>query len=212
LVDVLSKHTKRSPARTNNNGPSAQKKAPRSSKEVSATLSKSKSTSKAIKPAKYPKNASKNVNLNKEHNKKNFSTKPNVKLVRQHHFTLYSHSSYITFYLQVESMKPNWNTIRDRSTKEKAREAVVKKMVTQMTGRVLQVTLRHDASRMVQSILQFGTTEQKTLILHELAGDIYSMTSSFNLYIYFYHSQSCGHCQDALRPLHGAQGHHLLQP
>lgn len=61
--------------------------------------------------------------------------------------------------------------MRDRSTKDSARVATLRKMVSQMTGHVLQVTLRHDASRMVQSIFQFGNSEQKAAILKELVGD-----------------------------------------
>ena len=67
-------------------------------------------------------------------------------------------------------MKPDWNKVRDRSTKDRAREITIKKMMTEMTGKVLKVTLRHDASRMVQSILQFGNVAQKTVILKELCG------------------------------------------
>ena len=38
-----------------------------------------------------------------------------------------------------------------------------------MRGNILQITLRHDASRAVQCILQFGTIEQRRLILNEMS-------------------------------------------
>jgi len=68
----------------------------------------------------------------------------------------------------VENLKPVWNKIRERSTPEKIRAELVQRLVKQMTGKVLQVTLRHDASRVVQCIFQYGTKEQRGLILDEL--------------------------------------------
>lgn len=44
-----------------------------------------------------------------------------------------------------------------------------------MRGNILQVTLRHDASRAVQCILQFGTNEQRRLILNEMAERFYEV-------------------------------------
>ena len=68
----------------------------------------------------------------------------------------------------VEGLKTSWNKVRIRSTPETERKDLLVKMVQQMTGNVLQVTLRHDASRITQCILQFGTVEQRQLILGEL--------------------------------------------
>jgi pumilio family protein 6 len=68
----------------------------------------------------------------------------------------------------VESLKNNWNKVRIKATSNETRELLLEQMVAQMTGHVLQVTLRHDASRIVQSIIQFGNTEQKQGILSEL--------------------------------------------
>jgi pumilio family protein 6 len=68
----------------------------------------------------------------------------------------------------VEELKTSWNVVRNRSTPESKRKDLVDKMYKQMTGHVLQVTLRHDASRMTQCILQYGTEEQRKNVLAEL--------------------------------------------
>lgn len=71
-------------------------------------------------------------------------------------------------YELIEKLKNNWNKIRIKSTSSEERAVIIDQMVKQMTGNVLQVTLRHDASRMVQSIFQFGTIAQRKPILDEL--------------------------------------------
>ena len=68
----------------------------------------------------------------------------------------------------VEELKTSWNVVRNRATSETKRKDLVDKMYKQMTGHVLQVTLRHDASRMTQCILQYGTEEQRKSVLYEL--------------------------------------------
>mmetsp|Transcript_15693 Transcript_15693/g.15033 ORF Transcript_15693/g.15033 Transcript_15693/m.15033 type:complete len:336 (+) Transcript_15693:61-1068(+) len=68
----------------------------------------------------------------------------------------------------VEGLKSAWNTIRQKSTAPAVRSKLVSQMATKMEGQVLQVTLRHDASRIVESILQYGTETQREKILTEL--------------------------------------------
>lgn len=48
----------------------------------------------------------------------------------------------------------------------------MQQMASKMEGQVLQVTLRHDASRIVESILQYGTEKQREKILHELVAKL----------------------------------------
>jgi pumilio family protein 6 len=71
-----------------------------------------------------------------------------------------------------------WNKVRDRSTTEEARVALLKRMVDQMSTHVLQVTLRHDASRIVQTILQFGNQSQKDVMLGELSVKAYEISKT----------------------------------
>eukprot|EP01036_Dinobryon_divergens_P033384 gene33384-43161_t len=153
LRDVLTKHKK-----GGSSNKEANKKRPPNPVDQTKSTKKSPSSKKETNIKKTPvkKTIKKNDSTIKSvssktatDSKSSWKTeRPNVKL--------------------VETLKPDWNKVRDRSTKDKARETTIKKMMVQMTGNVLKVTLRHDASRMVQSILQFGNTEQKTIILKEL--------------------------------------------
>mgnify|MGYP005993380535 CR=1 FL=1 len=68
----------------------------------------------------------------------------------------------------VETLKASWNKVRVKSTPDDVKQALLKTMSTQMAGHVLQVTLRHDASRITQCLLQFGSAQQKQLVLQEL--------------------------------------------
>lgn len=68
----------------------------------------------------------------------------------------------------VESLKLSWNKLRERTVDPAMKASLLKEMVKQMQGHVLQVTMRHDASRVVQAIFQFGSVEQREVILAEL--------------------------------------------
>ena len=59
-----------------------------------------------------------------------------------------------------------------KSTSSAVRSRLVEEMAKKMEGHILQVTLRHDASRIVESILQFGTEVQRKKILEELASKL----------------------------------------
>jgi len=78
----------------------------------------------------------------------------------------------------VEDLKTSWNKIRVKATASTDRSATVDKMVKKMKGKVLSVTLRHDAARIVQSIFQFGTVAQRVDILNELAGKIFEISKT----------------------------------
>lgn len=72
--------------------------------------------------------------------------------------------------IKVERLKGSWNKVRDRSTDSETRTKLIEDMTKAMTGYIAQVTLRHDAARIVQTVLQFGNQEQKDLMLNELVG------------------------------------------
>lgn len=76
----------------------------------------------------------------------------------------------------VENMKEFWNSARVKTLSKEDREALIATMMQSVTGRILQVTLRHDASRAVQCILQFGTPQQRRLILEEMSGKLYEVS------------------------------------
>ena len=51
-------------------------------------------------------------------------------------------------------------------------------MAKKMEGHILQVTLRHDASRIVESILQYGTEKQRENILTELSAKLVDVSKT----------------------------------
>ena len=75
-------------------------------------------------------------------------------------------------YSQVEKLKVDWNKIRVKTLKSEERHALMDKMAERVKGRILQITLRHDVSRIIQSILQFGSPTLRSLILSEISGKI----------------------------------------
>ena len=75
-------------------------------------------------------------------------------------------------YSLVEKLKVDWNKIRVKTLKSEDRHAVMDKMAERVKGRILQITLRHDVSRIIQSILQFGSPSLRSLILSEISGKI----------------------------------------
>jgi pumilio homology domain family member 6 len=66
-------------------------------------------------------------------------------------------------------MKLFWNLAREKNVTQSQRDNLISSIVTKMKGNILQVTLRHDASRAVQCILQFGTIPQRWQILNEMS-------------------------------------------
>jgi len=51
-------------------------------------------------------------------------------------------------------------------------------MIKQMLGKVVEVTLRHDASRFVQTIFQFGNVNQRKDILEELCSKLFEIAKT----------------------------------
>ena len=78
----------------------------------------------------------------------------------------------------VEELKKAWNVVRQRDTGSAKRSELVANMATQIKGRVLDVTLRHDASRIVQSIFQFGSKQHRSEVLDELLSKVVELGKS----------------------------------
>lgn len=78
----------------------------------------------------------------------------------------------------VESLKTNWNVVRDRSTSEADRKKLLQQMMTQVAHKTHEVALRHDASRMVQCLLQFGTDAQKDAVLTDLLPKLHEIAKT----------------------------------
>ena len=108
----------------------------------------------------------------------------------------------------VETLKSSWNKVRVKSTPEAERQALLAIMATQMAGHVLQVTLRHDASRITQCLLQFGSAKQKQQVLQELLGKAFEISKT--PYGHFTILKAISYCttpEDQKRIAHSLQGH-----
>jgi len=68
----------------------------------------------------------------------------------------------------IEDLKLTWNKVRSKTITEEERQTLLKPMLAKIHGQVSQVTLRHDASRAVQCLLQFGNADQRQKVLEEL--------------------------------------------
>ena len=60
----------------------------------------------------------------------------------------------------ISTLKTNWDNVRTKSVDQVNRTEALVEMVNKIKGQIYQVTLRHDCSRMVQTILQFGWEKQ----------------------------------------------------
>lgn len=72
--------------------------------------------------------------------------------------------------IQVDILKTQWNQLRNTNNvmTEEDKVEIIDKLLKDMRNRILDVTLRHDASRIVQCILQYGNKKQRGEILVEL--------------------------------------------
>ncbi len=108
----------------------------------------------------------------------------------------------------VETLKTSWNKVRVKSTPESIKQELLKTMSSQMAGHVLQVTLRHDASRITQCLLQFGTEAQKQLVLQELLQKAVEIAKT--PYGHFTILKAISYCtagEDQKRIAHALKGH-----
>ena len=82
-------------------------------------------------------------------------------------------------YAVVEKLKLNWNKARLKNISDVERTAVVNDMAKQVDQHILAVTLRHDASRAVQSIIQFGTVAQRTKVLADIKDKLHEVCNHY---------------------------------
>jgi pumilio family protein 6 len=75
----------------------------------------------------------------------------------------------------VGNLKNDWNKVRIRTIDVAERNKLIEKLLNSIRGRVLQVTLRHDVSRIVQCVLQFGTDAQRSVVVNEMAPKVFEI-------------------------------------
>jgi len=80
----------------------------------------------------------------------------------------------------VIAAKVLWNKLRSKSNTPQDVETMMKELMELLKGKFNRVALQHDASRVVQSAIQFGNKEQRSLIVTEIcdAGNIIELSTS----------------------------------
>lgn len=68
----------------------------------------------------------------------------------------------------VAEAKDLWNKLRLKSNSSKDTKELVNKIMSLVRGKVREVALQHDASRVVQALIQFGTPKQRKELLVEI--------------------------------------------
>jgi len=93
----------------------------------------------------------------------------------------------------VTDLKTNWNHARPKAAAESRADLIVN-MLAKIKGQVHLVALRHDTSRVVQTILQFGTDAQRKLILAELVPKVLDIAKT--PYGHFTVLKAISYCDD----------------
>lgn len=71
----------------------------------------------------------------------------------------------------VAEAKALWNKLRLKSNTPDDTKALMEQVMTLIRGKVNEIALQHDASRVVQAAVQFGNDEQRKELLQEICAD-----------------------------------------
>lgn len=71
---------------------------------------------------------------------------------------------------QIEMVKPLWEELRKKDLSKEDREELYSELFTKLLGAFLEVASKHDGARIVETMIKYGTKEQKTSIVKELSG------------------------------------------
>ena len=70
----------------------------------------------------------------------------------------------------VTASKVLWNELREKKCPEARRSALVAELHGALQGKYSEVALKHDASRLVQAVIQYGNEEQRLQLFDEISG------------------------------------------
>ncbi|RLN60948.1 hypothetical protein BBJ28_00002660 [Nothophytophthora sp. Chile5] len=71
-------------------------------------------------------------------------------------------------YEMVTRAKQIWNIIRERDVEKSKRATLVDELFTLVNGKIYDVAAKHDASRVIQSLMQYGKPEHRSQIVLEM--------------------------------------------
>lgn len=93
----------------------------------------------------------------------------------------------------VIEAKKIWNQLRLKTNTKEEVKAMASRLVTLTEGKVQEIALQHDASRVVQAALQFGNAEERRQVLKELT-NASLLELSKNQYAHFVVLKSIKYC------------------
>ncbi|RKP16216.1 ARM repeat-containing protein, partial [Rozella allomycis CSF55] len=95
-------------------------------------------------------------------------------------------------YEEISKAKKLWEIARNTKVDEKERDEAMSELVSTIKGKLGDISLKRDASRIIQTCLKQGTPEQRLLIASELKGSYVSL--SMNMYSKFIVTKVLNYC------------------
>lgn len=78
----------------------------------------------------------------------------------------------------IREAKKIWNQARQKELKQEERSRLVAKLMSTVSGRVRELSMKHDASRIVQTLIKYGSHDARSQILTELSDSIVELAKS----------------------------------
>jgi len=78
----------------------------------------------------------------------------------------------------LENLKGLWNSVRERAVDSQVRVDVVARMAKMLTGTAGSLALKHDASRVIQFVLQNGNDDAQKMLVDELIPNCMNLSIS----------------------------------
>lgn len=78
----------------------------------------------------------------------------------------------------VEDAKHLWELVRKKKQTKDERNETIEKLMAITSGNALNIIFKHDASRIVQCLLKYGSVKQRNSIAQELTGNYIKLATS----------------------------------
>jgi pumilio family protein 6 len=87
-------------------------------------------------------------------------------------------------YEKVSKAKEIWNKLREKNLEAGERQQLMGKLLPLIRGKIAEVAMKHDASRVVQAAIKYADDAQRTEILGELTPHVVEMSkATFSSYV-----------------------------
>ena len=78
----------------------------------------------------------------------------------------------------LQQAKQRWETVRVRTIEPERRRELVKELLDMLGGHLQELVMKHDASRVVQTLLKYGSGEQRNAIFQQLEDKVLELAKS----------------------------------